>query len=394
LYKRRDADTILSDSETIMATNQALHNEVQAFRNRMGWSQAELARRSGLSRAGVSAIETGRLVPSTAAALALAAAFGCTVESLFRLPRVAAADREAGWASAAPAGPCRYWRAEVAGRRHLYPVEFSALGLLPHDGLFKGGVYYDQPRVDPLRTLVLASCDPAAGMLAAQLARRSEFRLIVLPRASAAALALLARGLVHAAGVHLARSDQAEGNGAAVRSRLAGPAGQGYQLLRVADWDEGIALAPRLRVNSIRAAAKARLRWVDREPGSGARECLDLVLERSEGQRSRSRLPLAYDHRGVAAAIRSNWADAGICLRLTSEEANLDFLSVRKEAYEICFPDALADDPRLQALLQIVGSAAFRRVVGDLPGYDTASTGELRRIQAGTPLTGAKGERG
>ena len=50
-----------------------------------GWSQEELARLSGLSRAGVSAIETGRLIPSAAAALALAAALECRVEDLFRL---------------------------------------------------------------------------------------------------------------------------------------------------------------------------------------------------------------------------------------------------------------------------------------------------------------------
>ena len=61
-----------------------------------GWSQEELARLSGLSRAGVSAIETGRLIPSAAAALALAAALGCRVEDLFRLH--GAEPQQAAWA--------------------------------------------------------------------------------------------------------------------------------------------------------------------------------------------------------------------------------------------------------------------------------------------------------
>ena len=219
------------------------------------------------------------------------------------------------------------------------------------------------------------------GLLAAELATHSQFRLIVLPRSSGAALDLLARGLVHAAGVHLARSDQAEGNSAAALSRLGTGPEQDYQLLRAADWDEGIALAPKLRLHSIRAAARARLRWVDREPGSGARQCLDMVLGRSQQQAPQRRLPEAHDHRGVAGAIRASCADAGICLRLTCEEANLDFLSVRKEAYELCFPDAFANDPRLQALFQAVSSAAYRRMLGELPGYDTARAGELRRIR-------------
>ena len=86
------------EADTIMAERSMLDNDVRAFRSRLGWSQEELARRSGLSRAGISAIETGRLVPSTAAALALAAALGCTVEALFRLPERSPLTNAASWA--------------------------------------------------------------------------------------------------------------------------------------------------------------------------------------------------------------------------------------------------------------------------------------------------------
>jgi hypothetical protein len=55
-------------------------------------------------------------------------------------------------------------------------------------------------------------------------------------------------------------------------------------------------------------------------------------------------------------------------------------MSVRTEAYEICFLDSLAHDPRLQALRQIVESTEYRSSLGELPGYDTARAGELQRI--------------
>jgi molybdate-binding protein len=87
----------------------------------------------------------------------------------------------------------------------------------------------------------------------------------------------------------------------------------------------------------------------------------------------------------VAEAIRGKWADAGVCLRLTSEEANLSFLSVRREPYEICFPDSLAEDPRLAALSTVVRSGRYRRLLGELPGYDAARTGELRRFALPRP---------
>jgi DNA-binding XRE family transcriptional regulator len=62
----------------IMAPNRPLPNRVKQHRLQRGWSQEQLAENAGISRAAVSAIEIPRLVPSVAAALALARAFHCT----------------------------------------------------------------------------------------------------------------------------------------------------------------------------------------------------------------------------------------------------------------------------------------------------------------------------
>ena len=227
---------------------------------------------------------------------------------------------------------------------------------------------------------MLASCDPAAGLLSAELARTVGLRLIVVPRSSRAALDLLARGLVHAAGVHLAPSGRAQGNAEAVASELGSGSEHHYHLLRVADWEEGIALAPSLRLRSVRSAVAADLRRVGREAGSAARDCMDELLGRSPATLARGAMHEARSHRGVADAIRGKWADAGVCLRLASEEASLAFLSVRNERYELCFRDSLAEDPRLQGLVSVVRSSRYRRLLGDLPGYDVACTGELLRV--------------
>jgi molybdate-binding protein/transcriptional regulator with XRE-family HTH domain len=352
-----------------MANLPALENKVRAQRASRGWSQEELAGRSGLSRAGISAIETGRLVPSAAAALALAEALGCRVEDLFQLAR--ARPEEPAWAWL-PRESCRYWHARVGGRTWLYPVETSPLGVLPHDGIFRNGAFEPRGGNDPGNTLVLACCDPAGGLLAGELMRSSGVRLLVLPRSSSAALALLQQGLVHAAGVHLARADAPEGNAAVVRGRL----GPGFCLLHVARWEEGVTFTPAQRIASIGDAVRADLRWIGREAGSGARQCLDELL----GQRRPPRR-LASDHRGVAEAVRSGWADLGICHRLVSEEAGLGFLSVRCEAYDLCFPDALKGDHRLQALVSAVRSSSYRLLLGELPGYDSSYSGPLEHLR-------------
>src|SRR5205823_971171 len=147
-------------------------------------------------------------------------------------------------------------------------------------------------------------------------------------------------GRVHAAGVHLSAGRR--GNGRAVGKALGKPA----SLLRLARWDEGVAFAAGERVNSLESALRKRLEWVGREPGSGARQCLDEL----PGRR-RTPSHVACDHRGVASALRSGWAQAGVCLRLVSEEAGLPFFSVRIENYDLCFSKSSENDPRIRALV-------------------------------------------
>jgi len=119
----------------------------------------------------------------------------------------------------------------------------------------------------------------------------------------------------------------------------------------------------------------AHLRWVGRETGSAARQCLDEL----RAERRPPRL-LARDHRGVAEAVRCGWAEVGVCLRLASEEAGLRFLSVRQEDYDLCYAAATEDDPRIRAVISVVRSASYRQAVGTLPGYDTAEAGEVQAI--------------
>ena len=358
-----------------MTARSELENLVRDFRLSRGWSQDDLAKRSGLSRTGISAIESGRLVPSTTAALSLALAFSCRVEDLFSIPRGENPAEE--WAFAPSRFPCRYWRAEVDGRTRLYPVDAGSLGLFAHDGVAQGavdsgdGVVTRPSRSDPRLTLVIATCDPAVGLMAQQLSETSSFRVLAIRRSSRNALGLLKQGLVHAAGLHLGASENSEGNIAAVREML----GEGYHLVKAARWEEGIAIGAGCKVRTIREAAAPRWRWVGREEGSGARECLDELL----GSRTPPRRQ-ATDHQGVAEALRAGWADLGVCHRLTSEEAGLGFLKAREESYDIAVPDRFLDDPRLQALIGLMRSQYYRRLLGELPGYESRETGEVGRV--------------
>jgi molybdate-binding protein len=251
-------------------------------------------------------------------------------------------------------------------------VEQTPLGLIPHDGIATTSGQNAAPHSAP-PTLVLACCDPAVGLLASEFMRESGIRLLILERSSGKALHLLKQGLVHVAGVHLASVADQGGNKRHVR-RLIGP---GYELLRAASWDEGIAVSEGLRSFSIDRATRPGIRWVGRDPGSGARRCLEQLF----GDRPLPRR-VAHDHRGVSALIRGGWADAGVCLRFVSQEAGLPFHPLRTEPYELCFPESASDDPRIQRLIEVVRSPAYRRLIAELPGYDTKDTGNIEHVTA------------
>ncbi len=345
-------------------------NSVLARRRARDWSQADLARRAGISRAAVSAIEGERLSPSVATALALAAVFECSVEELFRhdtTPFSAAPD----WAWLPRLEPCRYWEANVNSRRRLYPVEAGTLNPAPHDGVWRDGVLRESRPAEAETTLVMACCDPAAGLLAAEYARASGFRLLVFPRGGSAALDLLRQRLVHVAGLHFSTEERPERNAETARAQLGGEG----RLLRLARWETGLALAAADRSRSAEGVTRRRLRWAAREAGSAARECLDQLL----GRRPFSGREV-NGHAAVAEAVRAGWAQAGVCVRFSAEEAGLNFLPVRAEALDLCFPAAFQHDPRLQALVRLLRTRACRRRISELPGYSARETGEMLAV--------------
>jgi len=340
-------------------------NRVRQNRQQKGFSQAELARLARISRSGLAAIERGELVPSVHAALALSRALGASVEELFLPPPPEAP----AWAWTPSRLPCGFWRAEFPDGERLVPAQGAHPASPAFDGWFDGGLVHFQAG-PPQRTLVLACCDPAAGLLVARLAQVGV-RLVVLQRSSGEALELLAAGAVHVAGLHLAGEHDSRGNSHLAGERL----GPGFRLLRVALWEEGVACQPSAVEGGLARLSRPEVRWVGRKPGAGARACQDLVLGAGPAPEN-----LASDHSGVVAAIRQGWAQAGVCPRYVAEAAGLGFLSVRREPFDLCHSQDLEQDPRLQALSDAVRCRAFQQRLGCLPGYRVEGAGEMQAV--------------
>lgn len=120
--------------------------------------------------------------------------------------------------------------------------------------------------------------------------------------------------------------------------------------------------------------------FINRQKGSGTRMLLDHTLA-ARGIDPAS-IPgygrEATTHLAVALAVRTGEADAGMGVYSAAKALDLAFVPVATERYELVMHRAMLDDPRITALVETVSSAAFKRVLRDLGGYETDETGVLR----------------
>jgi molybdate-binding protein/DNA-binding XRE family transcriptional regulator len=336
-------------------------------------TQEELARRAGLSRQSLHAIESGRSVPSTAAALRLGSVLGAPLEELFWLEEGAAIRAEL----TGPPAP-RVALAEIDGRWVAHPLASGEALHVAADGLRKGA------RIEPLRpvhelrrNLLAAGCDPALGLLAARLGGR-DFRLGWVDAPSETALAHLRRGRAHLAGAHLLDEASGEYNVPFVRELFAGRA---MVIVTLASWELGFAVARGnpLRIRRASDLARPSVRLVNRAPGAGARKLLDRLL-RSAGVPSRSLCGydrIASGHLEAAQTVRSSGADVAVVPRAVALAHGLGFVPLSQERFDLVLSRESLSDERISRALDVLASRSFRRELSALSGYDVSRCGRI-----------------
>jgi putative molybdopterin biosynthesis protein len=373
----------------------SVENQIRSKRQASGLSQQELARRCGLTRQAMNAIEADHYIPNTVVALRIARALGCRVEELFRLseerPRV-----EAEWLGDAPvndAEPTRICLARVGNRLLAHPLTGSA-AFTAADGLAvpvkRPQHPYDasHPSVSvdllidaqlPEHTVVVLGCDPALALLGAHLARRYHgFRLVWVHRSSLAALRMLGHGEAHAAGTHLWDPASGEYNVPYVRRELAG---RRLVVVTLSQWQQGLIVAhgnPK-SISSPAELARRDVTIVNREPGSGSRTWLDVWLRHAgtPPQQVRGYTRELRSHMEVAEAVASGVADTGPGILAVARLLGLDFVPLQEERYDLVIPQEFLNTAPLQALLEVSVSSHFQEELAALGGYDGSRAGTV-----------------
>jgi putative molybdopterin biosynthesis protein len=359
-------------------------------REARGLTQLEVARRAGISRQALGALEAGTYQPGVAVALALARELGDSVEGLFGGEAPAACDRiRAAWADDDPpalGGAARgIALARVGGKVVAVPYPAARLTLTPRAGIVEHtgrgraevATYRSSSEIDS--ALLIAGCDPATAILTDWLARhRSPVSAVALPCSSSRALAALIEGRAHAAGVHLKDPGSGEYNLAPARSAV------GHRpaiVVSFARWELGLATGAgaRLGIHGIADLARPGMRLVNREVGAGARAFLDEALAQL-GIDATGIAGYGFEapgHLEVAAAIASGRADAGVTIRLAAEAYGLPFISMREECYDLVVLARDLETAPVKAMLDTLNSCRFALEVSQLCAYDTNQMGQV-----------------
>ncbi|AUX29600.1 MULTISPECIES: substrate-binding domain-containing protein [Sorangium] len=354
-------------------------NRVRERREARGLSQIALAERAGLTRQSVGAIEAGRATPAVDVALRIARALDGQVEDLFGAPGAAAAIAAE---LDAPAASGRAAVARIAGRWVAYPLDHDAARTAA-DGIVTGE-RRGKADVEPLRALaevednvVVMGCAAGLGLLADRLnTRPGPGRFLWFPRSSTAALQALGRQRAHVAGVHLVDARTGEANVADVRNL--GHA-EPIALITLARWEAGLVVRREdaARIRGAVDLGRPGLRLVGREAGAGAQRLLEREVRGHGLPLDLARRPplRAAGHLDVARAVAMGAADTGVATRDAAMAFGLGFVTLAEERYDLAIPRASLADARVQRLLDVLVSGAFRRELSVL-GYDVRPAGE------------------
>jgi putative molybdopterin biosynthesis protein len=366
----------------------AVQNYLAQFRTKRGLTAIEMAKRIGVSRQTIYAMEMGTYVPNTVLALKLAQVLEVKVEDLFRLEDTEAptgtqtAELLPSEQEAQPGLPVQL--CEVDEKLVAVLPSPVAWSLPPADAVLidsgkragKAKVQLFQNEEKQFRKrLLIAGCDPGISVLLRHL-QREGVEAVVAYRNSSQSLDLLKRSMVHVAGSHLRDEATGESNLPVIRKQFPKDS---VAVISYAIWQQGIVVArgnPK-GIKTIEDLTRRNVVLVNREPGSGSRNLLDSHLRRAGivPKAVKGYEETATGHLPAAWKVKNGDADCCLATKIAACVFGLDFIPLESERYDLVIHNENLSHPSVQILLETLGRSAFRRELEGLGGYDTRIAG-------------------
>ncbi len=209
--------------------------------------------------------------------------------------------------------------------------------------------------------------------------REPAFSLSSAHVGSMGGIIALKKNEAHMAGTHLLDEETGEYNVSSLKKYLPG---RRVYLVNLVYREQGL-LVLKGNPKGIKGFGDLRrpdVVFVNRQAGAGTRLLTDLRLTRLNIKKSEVNgyAHEEYTHMGVASAVLSGAADAGLGILAAARALGLDFLPVAQERYDLAIPAEYYDDPKMGALLGIIREdREFKEAVIALGGYDARDMGKV-----------------
>lgn len=237
-----------------------------------------------------------------------------------------------------------------------------------------------RPAAQVRRQILLAgSHDLTLDVIHDYLRRRyPPIALASAPLGSLGGLLALKRGEALLAGSHLLDPETGEYNVSYARRYLSGtPLFALSLVLR----QQGLMVAKGnpLGITRLDDLARAGVRFINRQRGSGTRVLIDWIAGQQQVDTGaiQGYETEEYTHMAVAAAVASGAVDAGPGIFAAAQALDLDFVPVAVEKYELIVPAEHFENELVLALREVIGNPEFRSSVEALGGYSASSSGEV-----------------
>jgi putative molybdopterin biosynthesis protein len=368
-----------------------IQTNLAAIRKSRGVRASDLAKKVGVTRQTIYAIEAGSYVPNTEVTLQLARELEVRVEELFSLPverREDSATVTAEYlgqqepASGQAVRVCRIgtkWVSVPVDARPYHLPEADAVVTASSSRNQKAKICLFSEEETAANKIVLAGCDPATSLLARMVERLTGVEIVHAPASSQLALDWLKEEKVHIAGSHLQDADTADFNIPFIRRQFAN---RDMAVVTFARWEEGLVIAagnPK-NIRGVEDLHRKNVALMNRESGSGSRSLLDSLLAKAtlSPKQIRGYDNVAFGHLSAAHAVLSGEADCCIATRSAAQTFGLDFVALRSEQYDFVVHRKTFRLAAVEALFDALQRASLRRKLETLAGYDTSQTGVVR----------------
>ena len=198
---------------------------------------------------------------------------------------------------------------------------------------------------------------------------------------SLSGLTSLQKGEADIAGTHLWDESTETYNVEVVKSMF--PEG-GIALITMAQRRLGFMLKPGnpRQIHAVKDLARPRVRFVNRQPGSGTRVFLDALLRRNKIDAAQI---VGYTderstHSEIAAQVAESRADTGIGLEAAAKAYGLEFIPLTTERYDLVLKESTFQLVCVQQMLNWLKSDAFHDLLLRLGGYEYTQSGLVNRV--------------